>query len=91
MNVLKAWLTAATPAQRARLAKEARTTAGTLHQLAGGFRTDGELRASPELAKRLEIASRRVKNHWRNAPEPLRREDLCPACGACEFAKQCRK
>ena len=79
MNTMRRWWGKATPAQKRTLAKLAKTTVGTLHQLAGGYRTRGVVRASPELARRIEIAS----------GGELRRVDLCPACRQCEFAKRC--
>lgn len=83
-NVMQRWIDAATPQQLAKLAKLAGTTVGTLRQIAGGYRTKGKLQVSPELARRLELASKRCG-------PALRRVDLCPACGRCEFAKGCEK
>lgn len=87
-NVMKRWLAVATPAQRKRLANLAKTTEGTLRQIAGGYRTRGKLQAGPELARKLEIASTKLLSESKGLPV-LWRSDLCPACGACEFAKAC--
>lgn len=84
-NKLKEWLSLATPAEREKLAKEAQTSVGTLRQIAGGYRTDGVVSATPESARRIEFASKKIKNA--NLPE-LRREDLCLACKNCEYPKK---
>lgn len=85
-NVMQRWIDAATPAQLAKLAKLAGTTVGNLRQIAGGYRTKGKLQVSPELARKLEIASRPMNRHGLPV---LYRAQLCPACGRCEFAKGC--
>lgn len=85
MNALKKWLAAATPAQQRLLAKRAGTTFAVLRQTAGAYRTNGKLTLTPDFAKRLELASRGIP-----VVPALNREELCPACGRCEFAKQCR-
>lgn len=86
MNVLQKWLAAATPEQQRTLACRAKTTVGTLRQIAGGYRTDGKLRASVDLAVRIERASRQM-------PEPLvprlTREDFVDACRTCEYRTRC--
>jgi len=88
-NVMQKWMDAATPKQREQLAKLAGTTLGTLRQIAGGYRTGGKLQVGPELARSLEIASRKVNRSTPEAMAILLRTDLCPACGRCEFAKKC--
>jgi hypothetical protein len=79
MNTLLHWLSERTPEERKRFRESAGITRDSLHQMAHGYRTGGELRISPEIARRMEIASRAI------GPQ-LRREDLSPACGACELA-----
>jgi len=79
VNPFRRWWNAASPEQKKRLARRASTTVSSLHQLAGSYRTKGKLHASPELARRIEIASRGA----------LKRTELCPACGRCELAKRC--
>lgn len=86
-NVMQAWLKEATVAERSTLIKLAKTTLGSLRQLIGAYRTKGKLRASPEMAIALEKAASKV--HREGLP-PIRREDLCPACGKCELAKIAR-
>lgn len=87
-NVLKKWMATATPAERARLAASAKTTIGTLKQVAGGYRTEGKPSTTPELARRVELASVRLV---RDGLPVLKREDLCQACGKCEYAKLVKK
>ena len=78
---LVTWLTVATPAQRARLAKLAGTSVNYLYQLASGHRS-----ARANLARDLELASKRVTATDPSLPILLR-TDLCDACSRCEFAK----
>jgi len=77
---------AATAEQKQRLAKLARTTLGTLYQLAGGYRTKGKVHASPELARRIEIATGKFREEF---PTPILRSELAPVCHHCEYAKRC--
>lgn len=88
MNPLKAWWQAATPEEKRRMAQLAGTSVESVHQMAGAYRTEGELRLTPEKARGLELASKKLA---RKGLPVLRREILAPACGQCEFAKKCRK
>lgn len=88
LNVFKRWLAAATPSERNALARHAKTTLGSINQVAGGYRTAGKPNAGPELARRLELAATKI--HREGLP-PLKREDLCAVCAKCEYAKQARK
>lgn len=83
MNALARWMDGATPKQRNQLAKAAKTTVGTLRQIAGGYR---KTNVTADLAGRIDRAV--VKLFPMSDPVP--RESLCPACKVCEFAKQCR-
>jgi hypothetical protein len=85
MNPLLSWLSKATAEQRKALASSAGLSAGSLHQMSRAYRTDGVLRITPEIAARLEKASLKFPIR----PQ-LKREDLSPACGACDLARQCR-
>lgn len=87
-NIFKKWMAKATMAERVRLASLAKTTVGSLTQVAGGYRTAGKPSTGPELARRIEIASVRLA---RDGLPALKREDLCAACGKCEYAKAARK
>lgn len=89
MNPFRKWWSAATPAQKRRLARLAKTTVGSLHQLAGSYRTGGVLHASPELARRIEIAADKIAGFSIDKLPMIRRVDLCPACRRCEFARKC--
>lgn len=80
---MKAWMSAATTAEQEELAAAANTSRGMLYQLSSGERTAG-----PALARRIELASKGLRRE--NPKLPLiRRTELCPACGECEFAKKC--
>lgn len=87
MNTLTEWMNAATTAQLARLAKLARSTPGTLRQIAGGYRKSN---TTAELAVRLDHAAAVMRSRDPDLPE-IRRETLSAACKGCEFAKRCRK
>lgn len=82
-------MNAATAEQKQRLAKLARTTLGTLYQLAGGYRTKGKVHASPELARRIEIATHKMFRDTTNIPDYITRSELAPVCARCEYAKRC--
>jgi len=86
-NKMRDWIASATRTELDRLAKFAKTTVGTIRQISGGYRTEGEARATPELARNIELAA--IKVHREGLP-PLRREDLCPACAKCEYLKNSR-
>lgn len=81
---LKKWMRLATAGEQAELASIAGTSRGHLYQL-----SSGERRAGPELARRIENASKRMRKLNRDLPV-LRRTELCPACGECEIVKRCR-
>ena len=87
-NKMREWIASATRTELDRLAKLAKTTVGTVRQIAGGYRTEGEARATPEVARNIELAAIKV---YREGLPSLKREDLCPACAQCEFLKDARK
>lgn len=87
-NPLKRWMGAATPIEKTRLAKLARTSLGTLQQQAGGYRTEGRVSMSADLAARVEKATQKLV---RKDLPVLHRADLCEACGRCEFAREAKK
>lgn len=86
-NPLRRWLDVSNDAQRRRLVRGARTTLGTLRQLAGGYR--GRPRTTADLALRIEKAAGELRAEDPALPE-LRREDFSPACRRCDMAKRCR-
>jgi hypothetical protein len=77
MTTIARWYKQATTKERNQLARKAKTTLGTLRHIAGGYRDTG---VTADLAARIDRASAGA----------IPRESLCPACKACEFAKQCR-
>lgn len=90
MNALARWMETASLAETKRLAKKAKTTVGTLRQIAGAYRkTD----VTADLASRIDRASLKVMQHG-SVPKGvlilIPRESLSNACKACEFAKRCR-
>lgn len=85
MNAMQRWMSAATPDEKDRLAALAKTSRGQLYQLAGGHRY-----CSAQSARLIELAAAKLRAKNPNLP-PLLRTDLCAACAACEFAKQCKK
>lgn len=84
-NALQQWMRGATAQEAQRLARLAKTTLGTLRQIAGGYRTDGKASTTPDLARRIEIASAEV------GPRTVLREELCSACAKCDLAKRARQ
>jgi NAD-dependent dihydropyrimidine dehydrogenase PreA subunit len=86
-NAFKRWWSKATAQEKADMAHLAGTSVGSLTQVVGAYRTAGAVSAGPVLARRIEIASAKV---MRKGLPALRREDLCQACGKCEFAKAAR-
>ena len=80
MKTFKEWMTDATPEAKAVLAAAAGTSVASLRQMAHGYRTNGYVRLTPEMARKIELASN----------GQFRREHLCPACGRCELAAKAR-
>lgn len=87
MNALRRWMDQADGREKLTLAELANTTIGTLYQIAGGYRTQGKARVSPDLAARLELGTRMLA---RKGLKPIKRIELSPVCAACEFARRCR-
>jgi hypothetical protein len=85
-NTLKKWMEVATPDQVAKLAKRAKTTVGSLRQMAGGYRTEGKVSTTAVMARRIEIAAKTIPE----VKVSLTRGDLCQACGVCEHFKSCQ-
>lgn len=86
MNVLHAWWNRSTPEQKKVLAELTGSTVAALHQAAHAYRSAGSLRITPDFAARIEKASGQIEGL-----PVLRREDLSPTCGACDYARGCRE
>lgn len=84
-NPLITWWQQATPEQKRVLAELSGTTVAAMHQAAHAYRSDGQLRITPEFAARIERASAQLEGL-----PLLRREDLSPTCAACELVAGCR-
>ena len=80
MNALKRWMQTATAAEKKQLAARAKTTIGTLYQIAGSYRTGGKAQVDADLAGRIAKASKGA----------IRREELSTACARCEYARRCK-
>jgi hypothetical protein len=87
IHAMKRFMDAATPAEKESLAELAGTSKGQLYQLVGGA-AERRNRCGPDLAKRIELGAAKLRKKNPALP-PLSRMDLCEACRACEFAKQC--
>lgn len=85
MNVLQKWMAKATPQEKVKLAIHAKISRGALQWMAGGYRNDGKLNASPEAARRIELAAARLQ---RDGLPEIKREHLCAACARCEYARK---
>lgn len=88
MNQLKIWMTAATAEEKAALADLADTSVGTLNQIAGGYRSNGDASVRAGLARKLEKAAATLNRRNQSLPVLLR-TDLSPECRECDFAKKC--
>lgn len=88
MNQLRIWMHSASLEERQALAELAGTSVGTLNQIAGGYRTNGEAIVRAGLARKLEQAAA-VLNKRNSALPPLNRTDLSPECRECDFAIRC--
>ena len=89
MNVFIYWMDNASADQKRRLAEITGHSAASLRQMAKSYRHDGELRITPDIARKIEAATAVIEAE--GGPSMLYREDLSPACGSCEFARQCRE
>lgn len=87
MSQLKAWMRLATPAEQHTLALSAGTSRIYLYHLANDQANYGRS-ASPELAKRIELAAVPINAENPRLPRLLR-TDLAKACRECEFAERC--
>lgn len=87
MSPLENWMQRANGAQLRRLARLARTTVGTLRQIAGRYRKSD---VSATLAVRIDHAAAVLRSRDPSLPD-IPRESLSAACRGCEFAKRCRK
>lgn len=88
-NALKEWMTVTSTNTHARLAKLAKTTVGTLRQIAGGYRNAGKASTTAELARRIEEATAKIEDAA--GPRRVLREELCTACARCDLAKIARR
>lgn len=87
MSQLKAWMRLATPGEQSALAGASGTSRAYLYHLANDRAGYGRF-ASPELARRLEVASVGINAMNPRLPRLLR-TDLAKACRECEFARKC--
>jgi len=85
-NKMKEWLLKARKEEALKLAKLAGTSLGVLRQIGGGYRTEGRASTTPETARALELAAKKLPH----LPE-LPRGELCQACGKCEYYKGAKK
>lgn len=90
MNAMQRWMLKASAKEIVQLAKLAKTTRGTLRQIAGSYRTQGIPNIKAELASNIEHAAEKLRGKNPDLPV-LRREHLNTACARCEFAKKCRE
>lgn len=88
MNQMQAWMDEASVEEREALAEMAGTTVGTLRQIAGSYRYNGQPSVRSGLARRIEIAADALRRKNKNLPRVVR-TDLSPECRECEFAQKC--
>lgn len=88
MNSLRRWMDVASTKEVRELAELAGTTYGTLHQIAGGYRTKGAAKVRAGLARRIELAAQELRKRNSGLPDIVR-TDLSLECRECEFAQKC--
>lgn len=88
MKNLYAWMRLATTEEQEELAAGAGTSRLYLYQLASDNPAVTR-EASPDLAKRLELAAEPIRKRSKGRLPKLLRTDLNSACRACEFAQRC--
>lgn len=85
---LYAWMRLATTEEQEELATAAGTSRLYLYQLASDNPTVTR-EASPDLARRIELAAEPIRKRSKRRLPKLLRTDLNSACRACEFAQRC--
>ncbi len=90
MNQMKLWIQVADTGELAKLALLSGTTVGTIQQIAGSYRTDGEPTVRSGLAGRIANASDMLRRSNKKLPRIVR-TDLSPECRECEYAQRCLK
>lgn len=88
INQMRAFLRAAKPDEVQAVASLAKTTVGTLNQIAGSYRTDGKPQVRSGLAGRIQNAVAEVRRKNKSLPIVLK-TDLSSECRDCEYAQRC--
>ena len=86
---LKAWLNAATPAERELMAARAGTSSQYLGHLAASEETNYRREPKPQLAAAIERETKKMAKASRGRLPIVWRTDLVSACRNCEFARKC--
>jgi len=86
-NKMRVWIEAATREELERLGSISKRTVATIRQIAGGYRTEGAARTTPEVARDIEIATIKMQ---RPGLPAVYRESLCPACAKCEHQRNAK-
>lgn len=73
MNALLNWWSAASAAEKRKLAADVGSTVSALHQAAHAYRSEGRPQLTPRLAGKIEAALR----------GKVKRADMSPDCAAC--------
>lgn len=84
ITAMKAWMKAATQAERGALAAAVGTSVGMLIQYAGGHRD-----CSAERAGKIEAATAAMHKLSKGRLPKIVRTDLCDACRQCQYAAKC--
>lgn len=87
-NKLRMWIESATKEELDRLGAMSKRSVAFLRQIAGGYRTNGAARTTPEVARDVELATVRMQ---RKGLPIVYRESLCPACSRCEHLKMAKE
>ena len=85
-ETLREWMKKATIYEQERLAKFADTSRSYMYKLVIGNR-----RTSPDIAAKLENASRVLFKETKGRLHVLRRENMADICAECVYSPKCKK
>lgn len=90
INQMRHFLREASNDEILSVASLAKTTVGTLNQIAGSYRNNGQPQVRSGLAGRIQNAVAEVRRKNKSLPVVLR-TDLSSECRECEYAQRCLK
>ena len=85
-EAIRKWMKLATVYEQDRLAMIGGTARSYLYKLAGGFRI-----VTPDIAARLEKASKVLYKESKGRLPILARQDISDVCAECPYSPRCKK